>query len=82
MKWMFCRFWSQVLFSAHSLDGLISFLQEALPYYVLPEFLVTPRMEEAYHKTAELVFQAFIRLGLFDAKVKVVSKCQSLCLFQ
>lgn len=62
------RFWSQILFSPHSLDGLISFLQEALPYYVLPEFLVTPRIEEAYHKTAELVFQAFMRLGVFDSK--------------
>lgn len=62
------RFWSQVLYSPHSLDGLISFLQEALPYYVLPEYLVTPRLEEAYHKTAELVFQAFIRLSVFDTK--------------
>lgn len=62
------RFWSQILFSSHSLDGLISFLQEALPYYVLPEFLSTPRIEEAYHKTAEQVFQAFIRLSVFDSK--------------
>ncbi|XP_034256178.1 activating signal cointegrator 1 complex subunit 2 isoform X2 [Thrips palmi] len=62
------RFWSQILFSAHSMDGLISFLQEALPYYVLPEFLVAPRLEEAYHRTAELVFQAFMRLGVFDSK--------------
>lgn len=63
------RFWSQIIYSSHSLDGLVSFLQEALPYYVLPEFLVTPRLEEAYHKTAESVFQAFIRLGVFDSKV-------------
>ncbi|KAJ1522168.1 hypothetical protein ONE63_002478 [Megalurothrips usitatus] len=62
------RFWSQILYSSHSLDGLISFLQEALPYYVLPEFLSTPRIEEAYHKTAELVFQAFVRLSVFDRK--------------
>ncbi|KAK3907745.1 Activating signal cointegrator 1 complex subunit 2 [Frankliniella fusca] len=62
------RFWSQILYSPHSLDGLVSFLQEALPYYVLPEFLSTPRLEEAYHKTAEQVFQAFIRLSIFDSK--------------
>lgn len=64
------RFWSQILYSSRSLDGLVSFLQEALPYYVLPEFLTTPRLEEAYHKTAELVFQAFIRLSVFDSKVR------------
>jgi len=54
------------------MDGLVSFLQEALPYYALPEYLSTPRIEESYHETARLVYMVFVRLGSSNEYVSTI----------
>ncbi|XP_011148147.1 activating signal cointegrator 1 complex subunit 2 isoform X2 [Harpegnathos saltator] len=58
----FYRFWSNVIYNTSIIDTLVSFLQEAPPFYALETFPAIPEMLEALEKLRYNVLMIFIRL--------------------
>ncbi|KAL0268218.1 UNVERIFIED_CONTAM: hypothetical protein PYX00_010244 [Menopon gallinae] len=56
-------FWSHMIFSKEAQQLLVTFLQEAPPYYLRSEFPKDEKMEKALKKIEHLVFLVFVRLS-------------------
>lgn len=57
-----CRFWSNIIYNTSIIDTLVSFLQEAPPFYALETFPAIPEMLEALEKLRYNVLMVFVRL--------------------
>lgn len=57
------RFWSNIVYNTSIMDTLVSFLQEAPPFYALENFPNEPRMLEALDKLRCNVLMVFARLA-------------------
>ncbi|XP_014616830.1 PREDICTED: activating signal cointegrator 1 complex subunit 2 [Polistes canadensis] len=66
LKWVltipFYRFWSNVVFNSSILDALVSFLQEAPPYYALESFPNDSEMQNTLETLRHYVLLIFARL--------------------
>ncbi|KAI4498078.1 hypothetical protein M0802_006902 [Mischocyttarus mexicanus] len=66
LKWVltipFYRFWSNVVFNSSILDALISFLQDAPPYYALESFPNDSEMQNILETLRHYVLLIFTRL--------------------
>ncbi|TGZ50248.1 activating signal cointegrator 1 complex subunit 2 [Temnothorax longispinosus] len=58
----FYRFWSNIVYNASIMDTLVSFLQEAPPFYTLENFPAEPKMLEALENLHHNVLIIFARL--------------------
>ncbi|XP_017787994.1 PREDICTED: activating signal cointegrator 1 complex subunit 2 [Habropoda laboriosa] len=58
----FYRFWSNIIFNASILDALVSFLQEAPPFYALENFATCPEMLKLLDTLSHYVLVVFTRL--------------------
>ncbi|XP_067213131.1 activating signal cointegrator 1 complex subunit 2 isoform X2 [Linepithema humile] len=58
----FYRFWSNIVYNTSIMDTLISFLQEAPPFYALENFPTIPEMLETLEKLRYNVLMVFARL--------------------
>lgn len=56
------RFWSQLIFCSDSLNGVISFLQEGYPFYLLDELPLDNEIRKAYFETQKIIFTLLMRL--------------------
>lgn len=56
------RFWSNIVFSSSILDSLVSFLQEAPPFYALENFPNCSEMRELLESLRRYVLLVFTRL--------------------
>ncbi|XP_029169815.1 activating signal cointegrator 1 complex subunit 2 [Nylanderia fulva] len=67
LKWLldlpFYRFWSNIVYNTSIIDSLVSFLQEAPPFYALENFPNEPGMFEALEKLRYNVLMVFARLA-------------------
>ncbi|XP_011252565.2 activating signal cointegrator 1 complex subunit 2 isoform X1 [Camponotus floridanus] len=59
----FYRFWSNIIYNTSIIDTLVSFLQEAPPFYALENFPSEPGMLEALEKLHYNVLMVFARLA-------------------
>lgn len=57
------RFWSNIIYNTSIIDTLVSFLQEAPPFYALENFPSEPGMLEALEKLHYNVLMVFARLA-------------------
>lgn len=57
------RFWSNIVYNTSIIDTLVSFLQEAPPFYALENFPSKPGMLEALEKLHYNVLMVFARLA-------------------
>ncbi|XP_050591798.1 activating signal cointegrator 1 complex subunit 2 [Bombus affinis] len=66
LKWLlslpFYRFWSNIVFNTSVLDTLVSFLQDAPPFYALENFPNCPEMLELLETLSHYVLIIFARL--------------------
>ncbi|XP_017759307.1 PREDICTED: activating signal cointegrator 1 complex subunit 2 [Eufriesea mexicana] len=66
LKWLlglpFYKFWSNIVFNTSILDTLVSFLQEAPPFYALENFPNSPEMLELLETLSRYVLVVFTRL--------------------
>ncbi|XP_043524860.1 activating signal cointegrator 1 complex subunit 2 [Frieseomelitta varia] len=66
LKWLlglpFYRFWSNIVFNTSILDTLVSFLQDAPPFYALENFPNSPEMLELLETLSHYVLVVFARL--------------------
>ncbi|KAK9307142.1 hypothetical protein QLX08_002463 [Tetragonisca angustula] len=66
LKWLlglpFYRFWSNIVFNTSILDTLVSFLQDAPPFYALENFPNSPKMLELLETLSRYVLVVFARL--------------------
>ncbi|CAL7945548.1 unnamed protein product [Xylocopa violacea] len=66
LKWLlslpFYKFWSNVVFNTSILNALVSFLQEAPPFYALDNFSNYPEMVELLETLSRYVLVVFSRL--------------------
>ncbi|XP_011866691.1 PREDICTED: activating signal cointegrator 1 complex subunit 2-like isoform X2 [Vollenhovia emeryi] len=58
----FYRFWSNIVYNTSILDTLVTFLQEAPPFFTLENFPAEPRMLEALENLRRSVLVVFARL--------------------
>ncbi|KYM95064.1 Activating signal cointegrator 1 complex subunit 2, partial [Cyphomyrmex costatus] len=58
----FYRFWSNIIYNSSIMDMLVSFLQEAPPFYTLESFPAEPKMLEALENLRYNVLIVFARL--------------------
>lgn len=58
----FYRFWSNIAYNTSIMETLVSFLQEAPPFYALENFPAEPRMLEALDNLRRSVLVIFARL--------------------
>ncbi|XP_018347696.1 PREDICTED: activating signal cointegrator 1 complex subunit 2 isoform X1 [Trachymyrmex septentrionalis] len=58
----FYRFWSNIIYNTSIMDTLVSFLQEAPPFYILESFPADPKMREALENLRRNVLIVFARL--------------------
>lgn len=56
------RFWSNIVYNTSIMDTLVSFLQEAPPFYALENFPAEPKMLEALENLHRSVLVVFARL--------------------
>lgn len=56
------RFWSNIVFNTSILDTLVSFLQDAPPFYALENFPNSPEMLELLETLSRYVLVVFTRL--------------------
>lgn len=65
-KWLlglpFYRFWSNVVHNASIIDALVSFLQEAPPFYALDNFPSIPEMLDLLEALRKYILTVFARL--------------------
>ncbi|XP_050459641.1 activating signal cointegrator 1 complex subunit 2 [Cataglyphis hispanica] len=59
----FYRFWSNIVYNTSIMDTLVSFLQEAPPFYALENFPSEPGMLEALEELRYNVLMVFARLA-------------------
>lgn len=68
MEWLlqlpYFKFWSQVAFGDGTLNGMMSFLQHALPYYQLNKLPTDSEVQDAYHTVHHLVFLVISRISV------------------
>lgn len=57
------RFWSNIVYNTSIMDTLVSFLQEAPPFYALENFPSEPGMIEALEELRYNVLMVFARLA-------------------
>ncbi|XP_054007569.1 activating signal cointegrator 1 complex subunit 2 [Hylaeus anthracinus] len=66
LKWLlslqFYRFWSNIVYNKSILNALVSFLQEAPPFYALETFSNCPEMLELLETLSRYVLMTFTRL--------------------
>ncbi|XP_017890260.1 activating signal cointegrator 1 complex subunit 2 isoform X2 [Ceratina calcarata] len=66
MKWLLClpyyKFWSNVIFNNSILNALVSFLQDAPPFYTIENFSNYPDMLELLETLSHYVLVVFTRL--------------------
>lgn len=56
------RFWSNIVYNTSIIDALVSFLQEAPPFYALENFPNISEMLEALEELCRNVLMIFVRL--------------------
>ncbi|XP_014260275.1 activating signal cointegrator 1 complex subunit 2 isoform X2 [Cimex lectularius] len=65
MQWLLTlphhRFWSQIIYGKDSWDSVITFLQEAYPYYILDSLPQDPDIKQMYFQIYFLVFRIIKR---------------------
>ncbi|KAJ4438457.1 hypothetical protein ANN_14402, partial [Periplaneta americana] len=59
------RFWSQLLYHEETLNMILSFLQEAPPYYAIEEFPQDEEMWNSFQRTHYLMFLLINRLATY-----------------
>lgn len=56
------KFWSQVIYYKKTMPMVVSFLQEAVPFYLIDSMDFDSTVWEAYQKTYSLIFAILLRL--------------------